>query len=1032
MKKCLFRFPAAVLLAVAFGSFARAADFYVDAASAAESPTGSIEAPFKTIKAGIEAANAAGEATTVHVKGYANPTDEQTYQINSAEDLMTITAPNITIQAWGWTANAPFSGVADPFVKPFVKLHDELHGYGKLNLNPTVITIATGADNCTIRGLKFELCSTGWVKINNVAYEKYSLGENGAIIRAVADDCWVDDCEFKQIGYRNCANKSVATMIRAGSANNFDETDEGENLKVTGCYFKDIVTYQDGDPTKYTKGDSSIVSGKNTQIIENIFEGCNPFWVAPRKNSLMTFSYNRVLNGVSGQESVITSESAGRYSPVEISHNIFVTKNPNAALFQKNSNGFDSFKFHHNVVCGYQSFIYFFNGGWAPTIYDNILLIPDGGTVFKESKGQFLTAGVFVGNAWHAATGFASGTTSLSNMGGLDAVVADNPSIPFPQAEDFVTVADTDVAHPDYYRPYGNRLTWVTDSASTAEGHLPAYIGAQEPVMSQEKAIVVNSFSVSGESAQPDEEIAFTVNFDLLNFESGAQATVAWDFDGDGTIDHTSDPTSDTVVTVQSVYEKHGRYNPTVTISAGGITQGPMGLSSGHAIKLPRSEIYVKATAPAGGNGSQDAPFATLELALDLAADNAQVYVHGGETDGVYTIATAADLMTLSATNVTVQAWAGTGTPTVAIDEGLFANVGVKLSVMTIASGANNCTIKDLAFTYSSDGVGKDGRLISIDGYDLLVENCSFQQTGGSENLESMIHCNVYEGNKTNGQRLIVRGCSFKDITTDRIIYVNFEPQVIGNVYENCSRCFTTFKQSTGGYFVSNRVVNCTKGLTSNGPSNYSEFGSPEIAYNVFVGGDNSMLAFLTKNTQGMSDSPKIHHNTIIGMKQLFNVPTANDTSWSPQVFDNLVVLTTEDSSLIVEDLKDGTTLPAERTSAFKTGSVFRNNAWFAANAATGTAVESTTAGGVLYNNGFNFEDDGNIRLTTAPAVSAFVNTTDPHSPDFYRPKQSRNPTWVGKEFAWTGTGVAGDPVYPAYIGAVEPYKNNGLFIIVK
>ncbi len=351
--------------------------------------------------------------------------------------------------------------------------------------------------------------------------------------------------------------------------------------------------------------------------------------------------------------------------------------------------------------------------------------------------------------------------------------------------------------------------------------------------------------------------------------------------------------------------------------------------------------------------------------------------------------------------------------------------------MITIAEGANNCTIKDLAFTYSSDGVGESGRLISIDGQYPVFENCSFTQTGGSKALESMIRCNVDEDNRDNGRYLIVRGCSFKDITTDRAVYAHHNAQIVGNVYENCSRCFTTYKQAEGGYFVSNRVVNCTMGLTSNGPANYDEMPLAEIAYNVFVG-DSETLAFFTKNYRGMNGA-KIHHNTVVGLgrfvmtREVESIKSGNqivDWGWTPLIFDNLIVLSGEDSAVIREEknASSNTDLATER-STFKGDAAFRNNAWWASKLVANTYDDGVT---------MNLKMENNIKLNAALDSSAFVNTTDPFSPDFYRPKYMKNLTWVGKRFAWTGTGVAGDPVYPAYIGAVEPEKLAGVMFLIR
>ncbi len=939
---------------------------------------------------------------------------------------MTVTAANVTIQAWGWTENDPFSGVADSFVKPFVKLNEKLHS---ITNNPTVITIASGADGFTIRGLEFEHSSLA-------SGSKYSLGYYGAIIRAIANNCTVDDCEFTQIGYGSIhANDAMTALICSGSSNGSSETDEGQNLTVTGCRITDFVTYWNNSPTETRRSkETPIISGKNALVTKNIFEGCSQNWLYPRTNSPLVFSYNRVLNSV---KTTIASQAAGGYNYVEMAHNIIVTTNSITALFEKQNSGLGAFKFHHNVVRGYTSLFYFNNGGWfVPTIYNNILLMADDGILLQETKGNIWNdeATVFVGNAWYSPNGFASGTTSVSNLGGMDAIKLTNPEIAMPSDDDFVTVADADVATPDYYRPYGNRLIWVTTYASADATHTPVYIGAQEPAISFEKLIVVNSFSVSKEEVELNEQIDFTVNFALENFDAGTFATVSWDFDGDGTIDQTSENVSDaSALTISASYAKYGRYNPTVTISAGDLTQGPIKLTAGRPIKLRSSKFYVKANAPVGGDGSQDAPFSSLEVALTLCLPGSQVYVHGSnDTDqvsGVYAIASADDLMTVDAANVTIQPWEGTGTPIVEIDDGLAASAGKTVFVMTIASEATSCAIKDLSFVYTSGGLGTNGRLMSIEANNVLIENCSFTQVEGSTaDIAGVIRNHAEEGaRETVGLNMTVKGCYFKDVTSGECVVTANETQLLGNVYEGCgASLFHAVKQTqttTGQYFVSNRVVRCTTGMETAGQF-YHEISSPEIAYNIFVDSD---VPFLIKKSRGMAGSPKIHHNTIVGLREFIQVEDVSSStgSWTPQIFDNLIVLTNEIETAVIVEKNTWTTKPEDRSSSFMPNSFFRNNAWFADKA----VAENTSTGYSLH---FNFTGDGNIKLGEAPAKTAFVNTTDPWSPDFYRPKMSRNPTWTGKGFAWTGTGEEGAPVYPDYIGAVEPLKPTGFQILIR
>ena len=106
--------------------------------------------------------------------------------------------------------------------------------------------------------------------------------------------------------------------------------------------------------------------------------------------------------------------------------------------------------------------------------------------------------------------------------------------------------------------------------------------------------------------------------------------------------------------------------------------------------------------------------------------------------------------------------------------------------------------------------------------------------------------------------------------------------------------------------------------------------------------------------------------------------------------------------------------------SSFKTdgGAFFRNNAYYALALNGGTATEVP---GYDLSKGLLVEN--NVVLAAAPVFMS----TDPASPNFYRPKQSKNPTWIGKGKAWTDGGK-----YPDYIGAVEPLVTGGLILYVR
>jgi hypothetical protein len=104
--------------------------------------------------------------------------------------------------------------------------------------------------------------------------------------------------------------------------------------------------------------------------------------------------------------------------------------------------------------------------------------------------------------------------------------------------------------------------------------------------------------------------------------------------------------------------------------------------------------------------------------------------------------------------------------------------------------------------------------------------------------------------------------------------------------------------------------------------------------------------------------------------------------------------------------------------SSFKTGGkgCLKNNAWYAPGGISGGAA--TSVSGYDLSRGCTITN--NVVLTTPPK---FVSTKL-DSPDFCRPRESRNPTWAKQGFAWTDDGK-----YPDYIGAVEPLPPSSFII---
>ncbi len=664
---------AAALTAVAFALSARAADIFVDVASTAETPNGTEAAPFKTIKAGVDAANEAGGNLTVHVRGYANPTDEQTYKIDSAEDLIEVTASNIRIQAWDWTDTA-FLGEPTYF-KPLVQVSADLDS---VKTDPDVMTFATGADDCILRGLKF--------KYSTFSTSTVSGGKPaGSIVCIGGNDCVVEECDFEGNGETRKDSRFVtvkAGMKKGNTENNtwMDEVSDGCPLIVRECSFK-----------LCKEGYGALTINNYAQLLNNKFEDCgHPFSVRKRAYN-GSFISNRVVNCSSLFNN--TGGDGELSGTVEVAYNIFVSSSAPDGFISKWSafkNGTPSI--HHNTAVGSMTFIRSNNinsdhSRWTPNIFNNLFIPASGGAVLGEMASNvpsgyatsFNANSTFNNNAYPAGTTFmAESLTNLSGgqttakekvdganeVGYYDKAVADVFEKDEPIAaknhlfQNVPTFISEDINSPDFYRVDATLNSWALDAATGD------FIGAQEPTVSEKPVIEVVSFSAESNPVSFGEDAVFTLNFVLHNYPDDAVVKIDWEFgDGETILDSSA-------CTVTHRYAQAGAYVPNVTIRVG--DDSVSAELSPNTLHVRLMDVYVKSDANEGGNGTESAPVRTLAEALSLCGSRAVVHVHGG----TYTISTAADLVAISEPNVTIQAWEGTGTPTVAIDDGLFANVG--------------------------------------------------------------------------------------------------------------------------------------------------------------------------------------------------------------------------------------------------------------------------------------------------------------------------------------------------------------------
>ena len=431
-------------------------------------------------------------------------------------------------------------------------------------------------------------------------------------------------------------------------------------------------------------------------------------------------------------------------------------------------------------------------------------------------------------------------------------------------------------------------------------------------------------------------------------------------------------------------------------------------------IRAHGADFYVDASAGAGGDGSQSAPFATIKDAV-VAANGATapstIYV----ASGTYAITSASDFASVSVPDLTITAANPSSKPIVALDANLSVSANNPV-VFAVPQGSDRLTVANLKFTFSYTGdknvagnsLGQSGKLFSFAANDCVFDGCEFIQTGTTgRNWQDggVLYADSDQNNHSKkGTGLIVRNCRFDHVGASSFRPIKFadNSQIVGNVFDTCSGYFTVHKQSSGGYFVSNIVMNCTQPIKSQG-DNYGEIPNGEIAYNIFVGSD---VAFFEKNANaGYSGQPKFHHNTVVGCSGFVQVDEVKDISWTPWIFDNLVIAS--GTGCII---RENATSLANRTSSFKNGSFFTGNVWHAQEFVSGTAPHQfddyelslvSPADLELYNE----------ELAVAPT---FLNTSDPTSPDYYRLNAQRYP-WV-RSVARGASGYAA-----TWVGAVEP-----------
>ena len=997
------------VLALGFSaSVALANDIYVDALGDAATPDGSSAAPFTALKDAVTVANAFSGDSTIHVRGGVG----RVYEIDGAEDLMTVSVSGLTITSWG----------AD---KPVFHLSRDLC-LGQAS--PRVISFASGADYGAVSNLVFNYhCETA-VSYNERNDESKgnksgnSLGLNGKILVFTANHCTVDGCEFHQAGP---GQGQGGPYVIASDAVESNVNRQGTYLTVRNCLFESLGW-----------GDKRMVlTAGNAQIYCNVYTNCTGYFYPIKQSAGGYFVSNRVVN--CSQPIYGNGDSYNEVKNCEIAYNIFV--NSGIDFFVKrNKNGTnESPRFHHNTVVGCENFMFVTEVKdieWKPWIFDNLILTTEGGSVIRENAtslanrlSSFKGGSFFSGNAYWTHH-FNAGTAPAEfdeYVLGLN-VTADNHALAL--KPEFIETNDYMSA--DFYRLNSARYPWVTQAAG-ASGQIgnatvtyeATYIGAVEP--SNEAGTPGEFFRVDGvalnlSTSVPPATAIFEVSFSL----NAGEVTFEWDFDGDGVFE--SDTGTANVST--NTYSVHGDYLPSVRLTDAGTGRSIVTELVASSIQLRYNEAYVDANAPAGGDGSAAHPFATIAEGVSACGAHAPIHVRGGP-GRTYVIATSDDLVVVPERYMSIDAYGGEGNARIVIDPGL-GDAVPNASVITIPDASVYATVSGLDFVwYGSDGganagdsLGRSGRAIDIYGGHAMISNCTFRQVGRVSNPSSgeggyaAIATRSIQGDTGRGDYLEVRDCRFENATSARqltAVRQGLHAIVSDCLFSNCYQVVYPVKGAFGSFaFVTNVMVDCRAIYTAYG--SYGEWPTPEIAHNIFVARDGQPFIYKNGNHGLTGDGCRIHHNTVVGSTNFIEVANTANSPWQPQIFDNLVVL--KGGAVFKET---GTGFNGGNTSSFLTdgSALFRNNVYFAADFTAGTAIELPN-----YDIANGLAISGNYELTAAPKF----NSTDVSSPDFYRPVKISGAAWTWPGAAWTDGGL-----YADFIGAKKPSAGKAATVVI-
>ena len=454
------------------------------------------------------------------------------------------------------------------------------------------------------------------------------------------------------------------------------------------------------------------------------------------------------------------------------------------------------------------------------------------------------------------------------------------------------------------------------------------------------------------------------------------------------------------------------------------------------------ADFYVDASVSTSGDGSQAAPFATIQEGIDAASPGDTVYLRGS----LY-VSQASQCVVIPADKpeLTLAKW-DADRFSIEVDNDFMQNMANKAStnIFTICSQSN--TISGINFIYHRNSLGlqdysKGSFVFFCTNYQTVV-GCRFYrpptsaEAPGYAGVSKLIDGKQWGGGQNNsyGQDYItVRNCVFENVfgyrgdTHKYPIGVGDYATIANCVFSNCWSIATAIQNGKFNYhtIVSNVLILAAMDSSrmlapteQNGGVFYSAFGGMgkgEIAYNIFVGHNRDFSLFNYGRNDGFSfgNNGKLafHHNTVIGFSCLFS---GGRTNSKDDIYGKNQALFEFADNIIDANVLffENATNAAHQASAIKGGSVLWNNAVCLTNnnvIATGKATKSA-----MYNLFDKLSISNNVFLSCLPA---FVETNDVYSADFYRPRLRLGQDADLRRIGWTGE----NNEYPRFVGAREP-----------